>query len=54
LILQVHDEVVVEVAEGDIDDVSALTLDCLHNAAELRVPLEVNVSVGQTWAAAKG
>jgi DNA polymerase-1 len=54
LILQVHDEVVVEVAEGDEDDVKALTLGVLHNAAELRVPLEVNVSMGHSWSAAKG
>jgi DNA polymerase I len=54
LILQVHDEVVVEVAEGDEDDVKELTLGVLHNAAELRVPLEVNVSMGHSWSAAKG
>ena len=54
LILQVHDEVVVEVAEGDEDAVRELTLGCLHSAAELRVPLEVNVSMGHSWAAAKG
>ena len=54
LILQVHDEVVVEVAEGDEDAVCELTLGCLHSAAELRVPLEVNVSMGHSWAAAKG
>jgi DNA polymerase I len=54
LILQVHDEVVVEVAEGDEDNVKELTLGVLHNAAELRVPLEVNVSMGHSWSAAKG
>ena len=54
LILQVHDEVVVEVAEGDEGDVTELTLGVLHNAAELRVPLEVNVSMGHSWSAAKG
>ncbi len=54
LILQVHDEVVVEVAEGDEGDVKELTLGVLHNAAELRVPLEVNVSMGHSWSAAKG
>ena len=53
LILQVHDEVVVEVAEGDEDAVRELTLGCLRGATELRVPLEVNLSMGHSWAAAK-
>jgi DNA polymerase I len=54
IILQVHDEVVIEVAEADVDAASELTLQCLHSAASLRVPLEVNIATGHTWAAAKG
>jgi DNA polymerase I len=54
IILQVHDEVVLEVAEADVEAASELTLSCLHSAAELRVPLEVNIATGKTWAAAKG
>jgi DNA polymerase I len=54
LILQVHDEVIVEVAEGDESAVRELTLSCLRGATELRVPLEVNVSMGHSWAAGKG
>jgi DNA polymerase I len=54
IILQVHDEVVLEVAEADVDAASELTLTCLHGAASLRVPLEVNIATGRTWAAAKG
>jgi DNA polymerase I len=54
IILQVHDEVVLEVAEADVAAASELTLSCLHSAAELRVPLEVNIATGKTWAAAKG
>ena len=53
LILQVHDEVLVEADEADAEDVSALTESVLHDAASLRVPLEVNLSRGRTWAAAK-
>lgn len=54
LILQVHDEVIVEVAPERVDEVTALTVDTMAQAAELRVPLEVNVTVGRSWAAAKG
>ncbi|MEI7619404.1 MAG: DNA polymerase, partial [Actinomycetota bacterium] len=54
LILQVHDEVVVEVPEAERDAVGPLVIDILRGAAQLNVPLEVNVSWGYTWAAAKG
>ena len=54
LVLQVHDEVLVEVPDDERDDIGTLTVDVMRNAAELRVPLEVNVTFGATWAAAKG
>ncbi len=53
LILQVHDEVVLDVPPDEHDHVAELTLDVLRNAAELRVPLEVNLSFGDSWATAK-
>ena len=54
LVLQVHDEVLLEVPEDEQTTVAALTVDTIRGAAELRVPLEVNVSSGPTWADAKG
>ncbi len=54
LILQVHDEVLVEVPEAEREAVGPLVIDILRSAAQLDVPLEVNVSWGTTWAAAKG
>ncbi len=54
LVLQVHDEVLVEVAEGDEDAVGELTHRVLAGAAELNVPLEVNLAFGPSWADAKG
>ena len=54
LILQVHDEVLVEVPTAEIDVVGPLVIEIMRNAAKLDVPLEVNVSWGSTWAAAKG
>ncbi len=54
LILQVHDEVMVEVPPAEVDEIRELTVRTLRDAAELSVPLEVNVSVGDSWADAKG
>jgi DNA polymerase-1 len=53
LVLQVHDEVIVEVAEGEHDRVEALVLRAMQNAAHLDVPLVVNAAWGASWAAAK-
>ena len=53
LVLQVHDEVVVEVPEDERDVVGPLVIGIMENAAELRVPLAVNVAWGSTWADAK-
>ena len=54
LILQVHDEVVVEAPEKEREQVEAIVLDCLMNAAKLTVPLEISLHWGDNWAAAKG
>jgi DNA polymerase-1 len=54
LILQVHDEVLLEVPPTKVDELGALVTEVLSGAAELRVPLEVNVASGPTWADAKG
>jgi len=54
LVLQVHDEVILEVPPSEEDDAAALTLDAMRGAADLSVPLEVNLSWGDSWATAKG
>ena len=54
LVLQVHDEVILEVPADELETITALTVDTMRSAADLRVALEVNVSVGKTWADAKG
>ncbi len=53
LILQVHDEVLVEVPTAEREMVGPIVIDIMRHAAELDVPLEVNVSWGQSWASAK-
>jgi DNA polymerase-1 len=54
LVLQVHDEVIVEMSPGEEDDVRRLTESALTGAAELNVPLTISVATGASWAAAKG
>jgi DNA polymerase-1 len=54
LILQVHDEVLLEVPPSEVDDAGALVVDVMAGAAQLCVPLEVNLAIGSSWAAAKG
>jgi len=53
VVLQVHDEVILELDPLERDDVTTLTLDAMSGAFDLRVPLEVNLSYGASWAAAK-
>ena len=52
LLLQVHDELVLEVAKGECEEVSALVREQMGSAAQLLVPLDVNVGTGPNWDAA--
>jgi len=54
LILQVHDEVLVEVPDGELDDAVDVVTHAMSGAFDLSVPLAVNLSHGSSWAAAKG
>ena len=53
IILQVHDEVILEVPEGEHDKAAELTVATMAGACQMRVPLEVHISSGRTWADAK-
>src|SRR5690606_20854313 len=54
LILQVHDEVILEVPPAEREATDEVVLDAMSGAFDLRVPLEVNLTHGDSWAAAKG
>jgi len=54
LVLQVHDEVLVDVEPDEADAVEELTRVALTGAAELSVPLEVAMAWGSSWSEAKG
>ena len=49
MLLQVHDELVIEVAPGERESVEALVRKEMGAAIELDVPLEVSVGVGSSW-----
>lgn len=53
ILLQVHDELVIESPPGEIERVSALVKAKMETAASLRVPLVVEVGVGDNWFDAK-
>lgn len=54
IVLQVHDEIIVEVPESEVDVAGPLTLGIMESVTELKVPLAVNSAWGHTWAEAKG
>ena len=49
MLLQVHDELVFEVATGERDALEALVREQMGGAADLRVPLDVSVGTGRSW-----
>ncbi len=53
VVLQVHDEVILEVPPEEHERAETVVLDVMEHAFDLSVPLEVNLSFGPTWAAAK-
>jgi DNA polymerase-1 len=50
MILQVHDELILEAPEAEVDRVVTVVREEMEGAAELAVPLEVAVGVGASWA----
>ncbi len=52
ILLQVHDELLLEIADGERDQVEALVRDKMGSAYPLDVPLEVSVGYGRSWDAA--
>lgn len=49
MLLQVHDELVLEVAAGELETVEQIVREKMGAAAELSVPLDVHVGVGTSW-----
>lgn len=53
IVLQVHDELIVETALDELDDVRSILVEEMMNAADLSVPLVVDVHSGDSWYSAK-
>ena len=53
IILQVHDEIIVESPLDEHQEAESIVVETMKGAADLRVPLEVNFAWGSSWAAAK-
>ncbi len=49
VLLQVHDELVLEVAVGEVDEVAALVRGAMSGAVALSVPLDVSIGLGKSW-----
>ena len=50
MIMQVHDELLFELPEEELNSVAAIVDDSMRNAYELIVPLKVDISWGSNWA----
>jgi len=53
ILLQVHDEIILEIPEEDIDKVSKKVKDVMENIYKLKVPIKVDVSTGNNWGECK-
>lgn len=49
LILQIHDELIVECPDGEVENVKKILKECMENAVKLTVPLTVDVECGKSW-----
>ena len=49
MLLQVHDELVFEVASGELEELKSLVVNEMQHVVKLSVPLDVHVGVGKTW-----
>ena len=49
IILQVHDELILDTPENEIDKVVNLTTEAMMGAAQLDVPLEIDIGIGDNW-----
>ncbi|MFZ5469248.1 MAG: DNA polymerase I [Myxococcota bacterium] len=50
MVLQVHDELLFEVPQSEVEKVRSLAVEVMTHAAAFRVPLKVDVGVGRSWA----
>ena len=49
IIMQVHDELVIEVHQSQADELSGITLEIMSNVSKLDVDLKVDADLGSNW-----
>ena len=49
LILQIHDELLIEAYEDELEQVKEILADKMQHAVSLAVPMEIDLNVGSTW-----
>ncbi len=49
ILLQVHDELIFEVAKGEVEELSMIVIKEMGQACKLSVPLDVNIGIGASW-----
>jgi DNA polymerase-1 len=49
LLLQVHDELIFEVASGEKEHLTSIVKESMESAFKLKVPLDVNIGLGKSW-----
>jgi DNA polymerase-1 len=50
MLLQIHDELLFEVPEGEVVEMKALVSDLMPRAFELRIPVKIDIKLGRNWA----
>ena len=53
MLLQVHDELVFNVINSELDEVKGIVKDIMENTYQLKVPLKVDIEYGKDWSEAK-
>lgn len=53
MIIQVHDELIFDTAEGELEKVKEIVTEVMDNVCELTVPLSIDIHYGKNWAEAK-
>ena len=53
ILLQVHDELIVNVKNNELEEVKKLVKDIMENTFKLQVPLKVEIELGDNWYEAK-
>jgi len=49
IVLQIHDELIIETLENEKEEVSEVLKSCMQNAAKLDIDLEVDLQIGKSW-----